>query len=121
MARSLIKSSPLKSRRTLILAGVAGLATGGVSLGAAQLAGRTQSASTSEAQGLEPQPGATAAEGDEHVGEAGAGAEARKVMGMTVFSGMLAATVIGVLVVPAMFVFVERFVSRREAARAAVP
>ena len=43
----------------------------------------------------------------------GAGAEARKVMGMTVFSGMLAATVIGVLVVPAMFVFVERYVSKR--------
>ncbi len=46
----------------------------------------------------------------------GAGAEARKVMGMTVFSGMLAATVIGVLVVPAMFVFVERYVSRRKPA-----
>ena len=43
----------------------------------------------------------------------GAGAEARKVMGMTVFSGMLVATVIGVLVVPAMFVFVEKYVSRR--------
>ena len=45
----------------------------------------------------------------------GAGAEARKVMGMTVFSGMLVATVIGVLVVPAMFVFVERYISKREA------
>jgi HAE1 family hydrophobic/amphiphilic exporter-1 len=44
----------------------------------------------------------------------GAGAEARKVMGMTVFSGMLAATVIGVLVVPAMFVFVEKYVSKRK-------
>ena len=43
----------------------------------------------------------------------GAGAEARKVMGMTVFSGMLVATVIGVLVVPAMFVFVERYISKR--------
>jgi len=32
---------------------------------------------------------------------------------MTVFSGMLVATVIGVLVVPAMFVFVEKYVSRR--------
>jgi len=42
----------------------------------------------------------------------GAGAEARKVMGMTVFSGMLVATVIGVLVVPAMFVFVEKYISR---------
>jgi HAE1 family hydrophobic/amphiphilic exporter-1 len=42
----------------------------------------------------------------------GAGAEARKVMGMTVFSGMLVATVIGVLVVPALYVMVERFISR---------
>jgi HAE1 family hydrophobic/amphiphilic exporter-1 len=42
----------------------------------------------------------------------GAGAEARKVMGMTVFSGMLVATVIGVLVVPAMYVIVERYLSR---------
>ena len=31
----------------------------------------------------------------------GAGAEARKVMGMTVFSGMLVATIVGVLLVPA--------------------
>jgi HAE1 family hydrophobic/amphiphilic exporter-1 len=49
----------------------------------------------------------------------GAGAEARKVMGMTVFSGMLAATVIGVLVVPAMFVFVETYVSKRKPAKSA--
>jgi HAE1 family hydrophobic/amphiphilic exporter-1 len=49
----------------------------------------------------------------------GAGAEARKVMGMTVFSGMLAATVIGVLVVPAMFVFVERYISRNDTDEAA--
>ena len=42
----------------------------------------------------------------------GAGAEARKVMGMTVFSGMLVATVIGVLVVPALYVFVERYIAR---------
>ncbi len=42
----------------------------------------------------------------------GAGAEARKVMGMTVFSGMLAATVIGVLIVPALYVFVERVSGR---------
>jgi HAE1 family hydrophobic/amphiphilic exporter-1 len=44
----------------------------------------------------------------------GAGAEARKVMGMTVFAGMLVATVIGVLVVPALFVMVERYVSRTD-------
>ena len=49
----------------------------------------------------------------------GAGAEARKVMGMTVFSGMLAATIIGVLVVPAMFVFVEKYISKRKPAAAA--
>ncbi len=42
----------------------------------------------------------------------GAGAEARKVMGMTVFAGMLVATVVGVLVVPAMFVIIERYVAR---------
>jgi HAE1 family hydrophobic/amphiphilic exporter-1 len=42
----------------------------------------------------------------------GAGAEARKVMGMTVFSGMLAATVLGVLVVPALFVMIERLSGR---------
>ncbi|MGH0032130.1 MAG: efflux RND transporter permease subunit, partial [Myxococcota bacterium] len=44
----------------------------------------------------------------------GAGAEARKVMGMTVFSGMLVATVIGVLIVPALFVIVERYIARSE-------
>jgi HAE1 family hydrophobic/amphiphilic exporter-1 len=42
----------------------------------------------------------------------GAGAEARKVMGMTVFSGMLAATVIGVLIVPALFVMIEKLTGR---------
>ena len=47
----------------------------------------------------------------------GAGAEARKVMGMTVFSGMLAATVIGVILVPAMYVIIEK-ASRRKAAAA---
>jgi len=44
----------------------------------------------------------------------GAGAEARKVMGMTVFSGMLAATVIGVLVVPALYVFIEKLGGRNK-------
>ena len=42
----------------------------------------------------------------------GAGAEARVVMGMTVFSGMLVATVVGVLLVPALYVFVETYISR---------
>ena len=51
----------------------------------------------------------------------GAGAEARKVMGMTVFSGMLVATVIGVLVVPAMFIFVERYISKNKAVAEEAP
>src|SRR5215831_1025712 len=38
----------------------------------------------------------------------GAGAEGRKVMGMTVFSGMLIATILGVLLVPMLYVMVER-------------
>ncbi len=43
----------------------------------------------------------------------GAGSEARKVMGMTVFSGMLVATIIGVLVVPALFVVVHNIANRK--------
>jgi HAE1 family hydrophobic/amphiphilic exporter-1 len=39
---------------------------------------------------------------------AGAGAEARKVMGMAVFSGMLIATIIGVCLIPVLFVVVEK-------------
>jgi HAE1 family hydrophobic/amphiphilic exporter-1 len=48
----------------------------------------------------------------------GAGAEARKVMGMTVFSGMLVATIIGVLIVPALYVIVDRYISRSKPAAA---
>jgi HAE1 family hydrophobic/amphiphilic exporter-1 len=54
----------------------------------------------------------------------GAGAEARKVMGMAVFSGMLMATVFGVCLVPVLFVLVEKlFGGRKPAAPAtdAVP
>jgi hydrophobic/amphiphilic exporter-1 (mainly G- bacteria), HAE1 family len=40
----------------------------------------------------------------------GAGAEARKVMGMAVFSGMLIATILGVLLIPMLFVAVEKVV-----------
>jgi HAE1 family hydrophobic/amphiphilic exporter-1 len=40
----------------------------------------------------------------------GAGAEARKVMGMAVFAGMLVATILGVLLVPMLFVMVEKIV-----------
>jgi HAE1 family hydrophobic/amphiphilic exporter-1 len=37
----------------------------------------------------------------------GAGAEARKVMGTAVFSGMVVATIIGVILIPAFFVLIE--------------
>jgi HAE1 family hydrophobic/amphiphilic exporter-1 len=43
----------------------------------------------------------------------GAGAEARKVMGATVFSGMFVATILGVLLIPMLFVAVERAVGSR--------
>jgi HAE1 family hydrophobic/amphiphilic exporter-1 len=39
----------------------------------------------------------------------GAGASARKSIGITVFSGMLASTCLAVLLVPAFFVVVQRF------------
>ncbi|MGB5263229.1 MAG: efflux RND transporter permease subunit, partial [Lutimonas sp.] len=39
----------------------------------------------------------------------GAGAQARIVMGMAVFSGMLVATILGVLLVPGLFVMIEKF------------
>jgi hydrophobic/amphiphilic exporter-1 (mainly G- bacteria), HAE1 family len=38
----------------------------------------------------------------------GAGSESRKVMGMAVFSGMVTATTIGVILIPAFFVLIER-------------
>jgi len=52
---------------------------------------------------------------------AGAGAEARKVMGMAVFAGMLVATALGVLLVPALFVFIETRIARRRPAASASP
>ena len=42
----------------------------------------------------------------------GAGAEARKVMGMTVFAGMATATIVGVILVPALYIFIERITGR---------
>jgi HAE1 family hydrophobic/amphiphilic exporter-1 len=39
----------------------------------------------------------------------GAGAEARKVMGLVVFCGLLCATILGVNLIPVLFVLVERF------------
>ncbi len=46
----------------------------------------------------------------------GAGAEARKVMGITVFSGMFFATIVGVCLVPVLFVAVEKVVAARSGA-----
>ncbi len=37
----------------------------------------------------------------------GAGSEARRVMGTTVFSGMVVATILGVILIPALFVLIE--------------
>ena len=51
----------------------------------------------------------------------GAGAEARKVMGMTVFSGMLFATIVGVCLVPVLFVAVEKVVAGRSGGKATNP
>jgi HAE1 family hydrophobic/amphiphilic exporter-1 len=52
---------------------------------------------------------------------AGAGAEGRKVMGMAVFAGMLVATILGVILVPVLFVAVERLFGgkKKEAERPA--
>ena len=38
----------------------------------------------------------------------GAGSQSRKVMGMAVFSGMITATILGVILIPAFFVLIER-------------
>ena len=46
----------------------------------------------------------------------GAGAEARKVMGMAVFMGTLIATIVGVIVVPSLFVFIESIGSKKKPA-----
>ena len=45
----------------------------------------------------------------------GAGSQARIVMGMVVFSGMLIATVLGVLVVPGLFIMIEKLGSKKKA------
>jgi hydrophobic/amphiphilic exporter-1 (mainly G- bacteria), HAE1 family len=51
----------------------------------------------------------------------GAGASARKSIGITVFSGMIASTFLAVLFVPSFFVVVQRFEERRKARKPAVP
>jgi multidrug efflux pump subunit AcrB len=45
---------------------------------------------------------------------AGAGAGARRMLGTTVISGMLAATVLGIFFIPALFVTVERLVTKKK-------
>ncbi len=47
----------------------------------------------------------------------GAGAAARQVMGTVVVSGMLAATLLGIFFIPALFVAVEKLRAWREAAK----
>jgi HAE1 family hydrophobic/amphiphilic exporter-1 len=44
----------------------------------------------------------------------GAGSEARKVMGMAVFSGTLISTIIGVIVVPGLYVLIEGIGAKRK-------
>jgi HAE1 family hydrophobic/amphiphilic exporter-1 len=53
----------------------------------------------------------------------GAGASARKMLGTAVVSGMLAATLLGIFLIPTLFVTVERLTSRKEkrAAKEATP
>jgi HAE1 family hydrophobic/amphiphilic exporter-1 len=48
----------------------------------------------------------------------GAGAEGRKVMGMAVFSGMLIATILGVFLIPVLFVTVQKVIGRGRATAA---
>ena len=50
----------------------------------------------------------------------GAGAEGRKVMGMTVFAGMLIATILGVLLIPALYTLVGKL-SRSKPGQAPAP
>jgi HAE1 family hydrophobic/amphiphilic exporter-1 len=45
----------------------------------------------------------------------GAGSEARKVMGMAVFSGMIVATIIGLILIPSMYVLITRLSGKKSA------
>jgi len=44
----------------------------------------------------------------------GAGAEARKVMGMAVFAGLLVATSLAIFLIPSLFVMVEKYFVREK-------
>ncbi|MGH7495872.1 MAG: efflux RND transporter permease subunit [bacterium] len=50
---------------------------------------------------------------------AGAGAEARKVMGMAVFAGLLVATALGIFLIPMLYVMVEKYFVRKKSSAAA--
>jgi hydrophobic/amphiphilic exporter-1 (mainly G- bacteria), HAE1 family len=50
----------------------------------------------------------------------GAGAQARKVMGVTVFSGMLIATILGVILIPALFVMIKKIGSKKQSATVSI-
>ena len=52
---------------------------------------------------------------------AGAGAEVRHALGVTVFAGMLGVTCFGLLLTPVFYVFVRRAAARRTTAAAATP
>jgi HAE1 family hydrophobic/amphiphilic exporter-1 len=52
---------------------------------------------------------------------AGAGAEARKVMGMAVFAGLLVATSLGIYLIPTLYVMVEKYFVRDKQAKEATP
>ena len=45
---------------------------------------------------------------------AGAGAEARKVMGMAVFAGLLVATTLAIFLIPSLFVMVEKYLVKEK-------
>ncbi|HEX5667955.1 MAG TPA: efflux RND transporter permease subunit, partial [Chitinophagaceae bacterium] len=44
----------------------------------------------------------------------GAGSQSRLVMGITVFSGMLIATILGVIIVPGLYVFIEKLTGKKK-------
>jgi len=46
----------------------------------------------------------------------GAGAVSRVIMGASVFWGMLVSTVVGVFIIPGLFVFMDKFTSRKKRA-----
>jgi HAE1 family hydrophobic/amphiphilic exporter-1 len=49
----------------------------------------------------------------------GAGAAARRILGTVVITGMLAATLIAIFLIPLLFVLIERLATRRKESRVA--